>query len=110
MAQSPEVNILRNTATLEAWRAYNRKANRPLLMAMFPTIAFSAMTPVMIALLRHNHPWLPFPIFLACEVLVIVWLVVAAFKVRAYKRAHPFVPPPIATWSRAAAIDEVASR
>ena len=99
MAQALPTNILRNTATLEAWRAYNRKAHAPLFLAMAPSICMSALTPVMIVLLRHNHVWLPFAIFLACEVAVLVWLVVAGLKVLAYKRATPFAPPPPVTWS-----------
>ena len=99
MAQPLPTEILRNTATLEAWRAYNRKAHAPLFLAMVPTVCFSAATPAMLVLSRRGHGWLPFAVFLACEVVVLAWLVVAGIKVHAYKRAHPFVPPPPVTWS-----------
>ena len=99
MMQSPPADLLRNTATLEAWRAYNRKANAPLMWAMVPTTVISAATPAMIALSRHSRAWLPFLVlFVVCEVLALVWLIVVAFKVRAYRRDHPFVPPPRVTW------------
>src|SRR4029079_16282518 len=99
MAQSSPTNILRNTATLEAWRAYNRKAHGPLFFAMIPTIFISATTPVMIVLSRRDHSLLPFAVFLALEVLVLAWLVFAGLKVRAFKRDHPFAAPPPVTWS-----------
>jgi hypothetical protein len=99
MVQSPPADILRNTATLEAWRAYNRKANAPLMLAMVPTTAISAATPAMIALSRHSHSWLPLLVLAVVgEVLALAWLIIVAFKVHAYKRAHPFVPPPRVTW------------
>jgi hypothetical protein len=99
MAQPP-ANLLRNTATLEAWRAYNRKANEPLMLAMAPTTILTALSPVMIALTRRNLHALLFDLaFLIGEVLALAWLIYAFIKVRAYKRAHPFVPPPPVTWS-----------
>jgi hypothetical protein len=100
MTPSFETNILRNTATLQAWRAYNRKANAPLTFFILPLAMTGAVTPAATALVRHHHPWLSLALFMTWVILCLVGLAIAAVRVRAYKRDHPFVPPPPPIWGQ----------
>jgi hypothetical protein len=95
MAQSSQYEVLRNTETLEAWRAYSAKAHRPLIFAsVFPSAFMSSMIPAITALVRRHHEILAISIFGVLMTLIVGSLVLAFLWTRAYKREHPFVPPP----------------
>ncbi len=88
------VNILRNTATLEAWRAYNRKAYGPFLYYNGALVIIVAVSPILTTtLIRQHRPIAAFAVVGAALAFYILFLVFAVFRVWAYKRANPFVPP-----------------
>ena len=101
MVDSTPPEALRNTQSLAAWRAYNAKAAAPLVIAApLSSVFIGAMIPVETALIRHHHGLLAIGVSAGALGLSLAWMVVAFLKVRAYKRTHPFVPPPVTVWGQ----------
>ena len=101
MVDSTPPEALRNTQSLAAWRAYNAKAAAPLIIATpLASVFIGAMIPVETALMRQHHGLTAIGVSAAAVALSLAWIVVAFLKVRAYKRTHPFVPPPPTIWGQ----------
>ena len=96
-AQPDPYRLMRNTATLQAWRAHRKSAfayAQPYLTIAIVGVVLSVATILLMLFTRRLHHMvrLEAAILLPAQLL----LVVAHFRIWLYQRRHPFDPDKIA--------------